>query len=134
MKWCNFRFDINTLLAKKNIKDNFLVIPLHGFKHALLLCYHSRKKGKRFLKRQYWLSHIVLWWKVFSKTLSVEPYFLFVKVFEKENMYWTIFLFWSNFPSKAIWVEPYCLSNKIFLKHYMVWTKLSFGQNFLKRR
>ena len=130
MKWCNFRFDINTLLAKKNIKDKFLVIPLHGFKHALLLCYHSRKKGKRFLKRQYWLSHIVLWWKVFSKTLSVEPYFLFVKVFEKENMYWTILpfgqtflqrlyglnhiVFRSKFFWNTIWFEPNCLLVKIF--------------------
>ena len=24
MKWCNFRFDVNILLVKKNFKDNFL--------------------------------------------------------------------------------------------------------------
>ena len=81
--------------------------------------------------------------------MKVEPYCLLVKIFEKDNMGWTILsfgqillkrqhgfnhvVFWSELSKKTIWVELSCHLVKTFKKDNVGWTILCFGQNFQKR-
>ena len=74
--------------------------------------------GQNPLKGLYGLNHIVFWPKLSQKTIWVEPYCLFMKIFWKDNMGWT----------------AYCLLVKTSNKDYIDWTVLSFDQNFPKRQ
>ena len=94
----------------------------------------TEEKVQSFLKRQYWLSCIVFWWKYSYKTKWFKPYCLLVKGCFKDYMGWSIFSSGQNFWKRKICVESYCLLVQIFLKHYMGWIILHLCQNVWKRQ
>ena len=87
-------------------------------------------------QRLYWLNCFVFWSKFYKKTKWIGPYYLFIKIFLKDNMVSTILsfgenflkrqyglnhiVFWWKFSIRTIWVEPYSLLIKIFQKNYFL--------------
>ena len=91
---------------------------------------------QNFPKRLYGLNRVINSSIFFKKTIWFKPYCLFVKIFSKDNMRWTVLpfgenflkrqnglnriVFWSKFSIKTIWDEPYSLLIKIFQKDYFL--------------
>ena len=79
-----------------------------------------------FLKRQYGLNSIVL----SQKTVWVEPYWLLVKIFQKDNMGWTVLLFGQSFLKRLYQLNDTVFWSKFSKKtiglHYIVfWSMFS---------